>query len=95
MTVDLHGLYPNDVATPVFNAIKEAYEAGDDAVELIHGHGFNRKGHIRAFVNSNTGELGRAVRAYLRFNKNLRPFMLAKFDCSDRGATTVRIRRRS
>lgn len=92
--IDLHGFHPSDetLYPTIASAIKQAYESGLDELTIIHGHGFNRANSVNAFVNSNTGFLGRTVRGLLRDNHELRPWMLVKFDCSDIGSTTVRIR---
>lgn len=94
-SIDLHGIHPRDehLYPTIEDALCQAYDAGLSRLTIIHGHGFNRRGYVRAFVNSNTGYLGQIVREMLRYNPDLRQWMLAKFDCSHDGSTTVRIRR--
>jgi len=94
--VDLHGLHPQDdeLYLVIVDAIRRAYETSAVELTIIHGHGLDRMNSVNAFVNSNTGYLGRTVRGMLWNNPELRPWMLAKFDCSDIGSTTVRIRNR-
>jgi len=91
--VDLHGLHPHDIedGRSVADLVREGYEMGAPALRIIHGHGFNRDSYTPQFVNSNTGWLGRTVRQVLR-SRAVRPYMLVKFDCSDSGTTTVRLR---
>ncbi len=94
--IDLHGYHPHD--DDLYEAIKaslqKAHDAGLSKLRIIHGHGFNRSSNhdFRRFVNSNTGYLGQTVRGILR-GKELRPWMLAKFDCSHDGSTIVRLRK--
>ena len=93
--IDLHGFHPTDdnLYPAIRDAIRAAHAQGAAEVRFIHGHGFNRSSHVSRFVNSNTGYLGQTVRGELRSNPELRMWMLAKIDCSDIGATTVRLRR--
>lgn len=94
MTVDLHGFHPRDDDLPetIRNAVRQAHEAGASTLRLIHGHGHNRFRPFTPFVNTNTGYLGVTVRSFLRNERDLRRWMLAKIDVSHEGSTTVRIR---
>jgi hypothetical protein len=93
--LDLHGYYPYEADThaAIVGALQAAYEAGADTLRIIHGHGHNRFHASAVFANTNTGELGLAVRGRLRNDHTLRQWMLAKIDVSHNGSTVVRIRR--
>ena len=94
--IDLHGYHPrdDDLYEAIKTSLQKAHDAGLSKLRIIHGHGLNRSSnyHICRFVNSNTGYLGQTVRGILRV-KELRPWMLAKFDCSHDGSTIVRLRK--
>jgi hypothetical protein len=90
-SIDLHG---HDVASAselIGRLVREAWEMGENELTFIHGHGLGRALR-RPFANTNTGNLGLAVRSILR-DKSLRPWMFAKIDVSDPGCTTIRLRR--
>ena len=92
--VDLHGFHPydEDLYATIRNAIEKAHAEGKSELTIVHGHGLNRA-TPRPFANTNTGWLGMMVRSILRGAPELRKWMYAKFDCSDIGSTTVRIRK--
>ncbi len=89
--IDLHGYYPEGVEGVVHDAVLTAWEVSAPRLRIIHGHGYNRRDYC-LFANTNTGPLGMAVRRLLREDRALRQYMYAKFDCSDMGFTTVRLR---
>ena len=99
MKIDLHGLHPmrdaDQIERIIEGALREAFDAGEKALIIVHGHGQNRAGWRPEFVNSNTGYLGRTVRGMLRHRTEWRTWMLAKFSCGHDGSTTVSIRTRS
>src|SRR5579862_59001 len=89
---DLHGYHPNSIGSDIFSTIlQQAREMGATTVTFIHGHGRSR-GNPRPFANTNTGWLGLTVRRALRADTDLRPWIYAKLDVSQPGATTVRLR---
>jgi DNA-nicking Smr family endonuclease len=91
--IDLHGYHPRSIqgGPIVEDLVRQSWEMGLSELTLIHGHGMNR-GSPRPFANTNTGYLGLTVRHILRYDRSLRQWMYAKFDVSDRGATTIRLR---
>jgi len=92
--IDLHGFHPHDddLTDAIDAGLRGAHERHLPTLTIIHGHGHNRPSFGSAFVNSNTGWLGRSVRNYVRHSAHLREWMFAKFDCKHDGSTTVRIR---
>jgi Smr domain len=90
---DVHGYHPYQVPDFVQTIVQQAWEMGADYLRLIHGHGFNRERCGAFFVHSNTGWLGQTVRSALRNTTELRQWIYySTLDCSDIGATTVRIK---
>ena len=90
MDIDLHGYHPNDI--DVKDLLKQAWETGASEVTLIHGHGRNR-GLSPGFVNTNTGYFGLQIRAAIRGNSHLKPWVkISTLDCGDRGSTTVKLK---
>ncbi len=94
--VDLHGYHPYSIEGLIENLVQQAWEIGVSGLKLIHGHGHNRGNSFPQFVHTNTGFLGLTVRSALRRrvwrDGELRRYMLVKFDTSDSGVTTVRLR---
>ena len=94
MEIDLHGYHPGDICGSVLTKIvQQAWESGHDTLTLIHGHGRNR-GISPGFVNTNTGYFGLQIRSSLRHDIALRQWIkYTTIDCSDFGATTVKLKR--
>jgi hypothetical protein len=91
LCVDLHGYHPNSLGNEmVALLLQQAWEMGAPTFTFIHGHGRFRG--PAPFANTNTGWLGLTVRRILRWDVDLRQWMYAKFDMSNAGATTVRLR---
>jgi Smr domain len=88
--IDLHGHHPSDINIP--DLLKQASETGASEVTFIHGHGRNR-GITPGFVNTNTGYLGLSVRRAIRRNADLKRWVkISTLDCTQAGATTVKLR---
>lgn len=88
---DFHGYHPNSIGrTMLARILQQAWETGAPTFTFIHGHGRFRS-HV-PFANTNTGWLGLTIRGILRSDPDLRRWMFAKFDSSEPGATTVRLR---
>jgi hypothetical protein len=92
--IDLHGYHPGDiVGPPLSKIVEQAWELGAGRVRFIHGHGHNR-GISAGFVNTNTGFFGLCIRGWLRDNRELRRWIKhTTLDCSDDGATSVKLKR--
>ena len=90
---DLHRYHPRTVqeAGLVEHLVQQAWEMGESALTLIHGHGLERP-TPRPFANTNTGFLGLTVRHVLRHGRTLRQWMYAKFDVSHPGTTSIRLK---
>jgi hypothetical protein len=94
MQVDLHGYHPSEIVNSgvLDQIVQQAWEMGEGELILIHGHGRNR-GISPGFVNTNTGYFGLCVRRALRHDESLRRWIYyTTVDCSDMGATSVRLK---
>lgn len=94
MEIDLHGFHPADIVDSgvLEEIIKQAWEMGERAVCLIHGHGRNR-GTTPGFVNTNTGYFGLEIRRALRQDAGLRLWIHhTTIRRSDPGSTAVKLR---
>ena len=95
MEIDLHGYHPDDILPNgrFARLIQQAWEAGETEIRFIHGHGRNR-GISPGFVNTNTGYFGLRVRAELRHQQQLRPWIkYTTLSCGDDGSTAVKLKR--
>jgi len=92
MNVDLHGYRSKTICQDFLRKIlKQAWETGEQELIIIHGHGLSR-GNPRPCANTNTGDLGLAVRGLLRNDRQLRAWMYALIDVKHPGCTVVRLR---
>lgn len=90
LQIDLHGYHPDDL--DLADLLKQAWETGAPAVMFIHGHG-RKRGRSVGFVNTNTGYFGLRVRAAIRGNAALKPWVkISTLDCGKLGATSVRLK---
>jgi hypothetical protein len=91
--IDLHGYHPNDiVGDQLTKFIQQAWEAGKEGIQFIHGHGHAR-GISPGFVNTNTGYFGLSIRRQLRSDENLRRWIMhTTLDRSDPGSTSVKLK---
>ena len=48
--LDLHGLYPEEIANPIHSFLFEAWQRGDREVHIVHGIGQNPKAPLRTAV---------------------------------------------
>jgi hypothetical protein len=95
MEIDLHGYHPEAISRNglLTKILQQAWEMGETDLKLIHGHGRHR-GLTPGFVNTNTGFFGLAIRDALRRDKTLRQWIkYTTLDCSDWGATSVKLKR--
>jgi hypothetical protein len=93
MEIDLHGYHPEARNGLLTKILQQAWEMGETDLKLIHGHGRHR-GLTPGFVNTNTGFFGLAIREDLRRDKKLRQWIkYTTLDCSDWGATSVKLKR--
>lgn len=91
MEIDLHGFHPRDL--DLENLLKQAWETGADDVVLVHGHGRSR-GKSPGFLNTKTGYFGLCIRATIRGNPRLKPWVkISTLDCRRWGSTTVELKR--
>jgi hypothetical protein len=94
MQIDLHGYHPSDIVQTgtLKKIVRQTWEMGETHLRLIHGHGRNR-GISPGFVNTNTGYFGLEIRRALRGDNELRQWILhTTLDCSDMGATSIRLK---
>jgi hypothetical protein len=91
--IDLHGFHPRDfVGPPMAKIIEQAWEMGAQRLRFVHGHARGR-GISPGFYNTKTGYFGLRIRRELRRNTALRRFIKhTTLDCSDWGATTVKLK---
>jgi len=90
MEIDLHGYHPRDL--DLENLLKQAWETGADDVVLVHGHGRGR-GKSVGFLNTKTGYFGLCIRATIRGNPRLKPWVkISTLDCRRWGSTTVKLK---
>jgi hypothetical protein len=89
--IDLHGYHPRTIPDDglLLNLVRQAWECGENELELIHGHGRNR-GFTPGFVNTNTGYLGLEVRRLLRHHPDMRQWIPTE-DCGSKWITTVAV----
>lgn len=92
--IDLHGYHPYTVEPLVVGLVRQAWEMGAPSLRVIHGWGKHRNDFFGPqFVHTNTGFLGLTVRHAFRSKMpTLRRWMYVKFETSDPGVTTVRLR---
>jgi len=90
MEIDLHGHHPREVDLETL--LKQVWETGVDDVVLVHGHGRGR-GRSVGFLNTKTGYFGLCVRATIRGNPRLKPWVkISTLDCRSWGSTTVKLK---
>jgi hypothetical protein len=90
MEIDLHGFHPRDL--DLEGLLKQVWETGADDVVLVHGHGRSR-GKSPGFVNTKTGHFGLCIRATIRGNPRLKPWVkISTLDCRRWGSTTVKLK---
>ncbi len=93
MEIDLHGFHPRDL--DLEGLLKQVWETGADDVVLVHGHGRSR-GKSPGFVNTKTGHFGLCIRATIRGNPRLKPWVkISTLDCRRWGSTTVELKKQS
>lgn len=90
MEIDLHGHHPREVDLETL--LKQVWETGVDDVVLVHGHG-RARGRSVGFLNTKTGYFGLCVRATIRGNPRLKPWVkISTLDCRSWGSTTVKLK---
>lgn len=90
MEIDLHGFHPRDL--DLEGLLRQVWETGADDVVLVHGHGRSR-GKSPGFVNTKTGHFGLCIRATIRGNPRLKPWVkISTLDCRRWGSTTVKLK---
>lgn len=90
MEIDLHGFHPRDLDLETL--LKQVWETGADDVVLVHGHGRSR-GKSVGFLNTKTGHFGLCIRATIRGNPRLKPWVkISTLDCRRWGSTTVKLK---
>jgi hypothetical protein len=90
MQIDLHGYHPRDI--DLENLLKQAWEMGATEVELIHGHG-RKRGISVGWLNTKTGHFGLCIRAAIRGNSSLKPWVkISTLDCRHGGSTKVKLK---
>jgi hypothetical protein len=91
MEIDLHGFHPRDL--DLEGLLKQAWETGADDVVLVHGHGRSR-GKSPGFLNTKTGYFGLCIRATIRGNPRLKPWVkISTLDCRRWGSTSVELKK--